>query len=227
MSILVGCDPEVFIWSKTSFINPHSYLPGTRLQPHLTEYGCLYSDGLRYKFNITPAANQNLFVRNVKNTFAELQNVVSKIDAKVLVTPWAVFPRHDWVRFPAKHKLTDSNCEYNKKGDITWPVNLSQKDWRIAGGHVHIGWDDDIPINDADHRSKCRRIADSCSFNRQFKSHSIMERKRELVIGDSPWRPKPYGIELRAPSARWIKSEESMREIYFTLRNYSFGIIGE
>jgi hypothetical protein len=228
MRILLGCDPEAFVWDRKKFINPHEILPGTKETPHKTEFGSLYSDSLRYKFNIIPTYNQDHFVRNIRNTMNEMENVVKKIDKslKVLFTPWALFDQVEYTKFKIVHKNWDQGSEWNQKGEICFPQNLNDKNFRIAGGHVHLGWAEAIPAGNAEHRDTCRRIAETCGQHDLFKPNSVFERKRLLSIGKQVFRPKPYGMELRYVSSRWIKHTETIKQMYFVLNNYAHAVLG-
>lgn len=226
--ITVGCSVKLFVWDKTKAIPVYKFLPGTRESPHQLAYGSSMVDELSYKFETNPATNEHQFYRNIKESIKELEGLLNKVNPEYsfINTPFCSFEKEDFDNLPDEFKEIDLTPEYSDSGSIQFPIT-STKDhpYRIGGSTISIGWTKGVSSENESHFRVCSRVARNFTYHEFFKPKTLLERKRLLYKNsNNAFRPKPYGLELRGPSARWIKTESSIKRMFFVVQNHSYEI---
>lgn len=82
-----------------------------------------------------------------------------------------------------------------------------EKPIRTAGGHIHIGWGEDININSPHHIKMCCEAARQLDLAIGLWSldHDVEGMERRKMYGaPGAFRPKSYGIEYRTLSNFWV-----------------------
>lgn len=229
MSIKIGCDPESFIIDgKGEFVPAYGIIPGDKENPYPVDGGAIQVDGLAVEFNIHPAESADEFVNNIRRVLFQIDEIIHSVDKDFSIrhTPIAKFRETVWSITPEQCKELGCLPDYNVKGDINEnpTMKLENNPIRTAAGHIHIGWLDEL-LNDpmeGDHFGTCLDIAQGF-----FKGHlstfvpnTPEEEERMKYYGHSgSFRPKKYGIELRAPSNLWVRSEETQRLVFNQARS--------
>jgi hypothetical protein len=102
---------------------------------------------------------------------------------------------------------------------------------RTAAGHIHIGFKDELVEDPMEmgHFMTCLYIAKG--FHDQppmmYRAQSKEERDRLEYYGHTgSFRPKKYGVELRAPSNLWVRSEETQKEMFNQTRERFRDLVG-
>lgn len=211
MSIKVGADPELFAINKdTGNVEPvHTWLPGTKANPHKVNGGAVQVDGFAAEFNIDPAENGEEFndhIRSVLNELGKLKPKTVSLHAK----PFVYINERIWQNTPQEYKELGCSPDWDSEGNILFDKGTAKRmdgaKARTGSGHIHIGWGDKLIIDDA-HLNDCRMVARI--FDTYFRGHILHPSSftsREAYYGKpTAHRPKPYGVELRVPSNHWLR----------------------
>src|SRR3546814_12280247 len=95
MQILVGCDPEIFMFKNGVPVSAHNAVPGTKYDPYKVKNGAVQVDGMALEFNIDPSHTEEEFVSSVQSVLATLKEMVPGYD--LVATPVAEFG-FDYIR---------------------------------------------------------------------------------------------------------------------------------
>jgi hypothetical protein len=235
-TIRIGADPEGFIVDKAgTFIPATGIIPGDKHNPYKIEHGAVQVDGVAVEFNIDPAENEEEFNRNVVAVTQQIDTMIKKVDKDYTVswTPVARFRKDIWTMIPEDNKVLGCDPDFNIEGQVNInPTEALEGDTlRTAAGHIHIGFRDELIDNpmEADHFEDCLYFARE--FHKKglslYTPHTEEEQERLIYYGHSgSFRPKKYGVELRAPSNLWVGREETRRLIFNQTRNTFRELIG-
>lgn len=217
-AVLIGADPELFMKNPNSgaFVSAHGCVPGTKYKPHKVPLGAVQIDGTALEFNIDPAATVDEFVNNIQSVRKTIAGYVPGYN--VVAEPVAIYDKEyfEWeVPGSAKELGCDPDfCGWT--GHVNPRPEPGNKPMRTAAGHIHIGWTEDKDVYDKDHFDLCSRIARQMDY--YLGIHSLLwdtdGTRRELYGKAGAFRPKPYGVEYRVLSNRWLTSEGLIRWVY-------------
>lgn len=222
--VLVGCDPEYFITDGYDFYPACGHLPGTKYEPYEVEDGTVQVDGLAFEMGIKPARNADEFVNRIKKVHGQMNEMVHKAFSKehyICTVPFVKFDKEVFEALPQEYKVLGCLPDYTSDGEQQVPPEgLENEPFRTASGHVHIGWTQDQDPQDPEHIDECMKTARIHGVGAFFKPTTMLEHKRLKYYGShNAFRPKPYGVELRAPSNRWLSKETDIRKMYNFIRN--------
>lgn len=216
LDIKFGADPEVFIGDpKTaSFVSAHPYLPGTKQDPYKVPHGAVQVDGMAAEFNIDPADNYEEFQHNLDSVQNTLKGMIG--DHQFLDSASVFFSEGFAKTIPPENILLGCDPDYNA---WTMDENISPDGaalMRTAGGHVHIGGFPTDDVDDWGHFQTCARLARL--MDRHLGVYSILwdkDDKRRAMYGKAgSFRPKPYGMEYRTLSNKWIFNPKLVKFVY-------------
>lgn len=216
--ILLGADPELFMKSPNTgaFVSAHDCVPGTKYEPFKVPFGAIQVDGTALEFNIDPAHTVDEFVNNINAVRKTLESYVPGYN--VVAEPVALYDKDYFMwEVPAEAHTLGCDPDYNGwTGDQNPRPDPSGKPLRTAAGHIHIGWGEGFDVFDSDHFKYCARVARQMDY--YLGIYSLIWDKdptrRELYGKAGAFRVKPYGMEYRVLSNRWLASEELMRWVY-------------
>lgn len=222
--VMLGSDPELFLTIGGKFISAAGLFPGTKSEPFKIEKGAVQVDGNALEFNIHAAESEDEFNLNIETVLKQLDEMVKLVDKdiKMEFVPVAEFAMDDWNRIPESAKELGCSPDFNIHGDEN--PNPSEKIYNIpirtAAGHIHIGWGNHLDIAPkSSHFEDCVYVAKKFHTTGLFKPETKEEYKRLEYYGmNGSFRPKPYGIELRSPSNRWVPHEVTRRQMYRDIR---------
>lgn len=218
MRTTIGCDPELFIQEGYDYISAHGLLPGTKQEPYKVERGAVQVDGMAFEFNIDPAKSADEFDRNIKTVIAQMEEMLRKIDKglKLAYIPFAKFQAKYFATQPPESKELGCDPDYTFAGaQQSPPPWLVEKPFRTASGHIHIGWTEDMRPFHPDHFAECMQIAGAFRGEDFFIPRTLLEKKRFEYYGkNGAFRPKSYGVELRAPSNRWVAKADTRIKVF-------------
>jgi len=226
MAILLGADPELFIVDKAgTFISAHDIIPGSKKSPFQVECGAVQPDGVAAEFNIDPAETEDQFNRNIETVLKQMDEMVKKVDKDLILrfVPLAKFSERVWSSVPDQAKVLGCDPDFNVHGEVNEnPImRLEDRPIRTAAGHVHIGWTNVDDPTVRDHFEDCLYIAQGF-YNAHllsFSPNTQDEQERLRYYGHSgSFRPKKYGVELRAPSNVWVSEEKLRRKMFNEVR---------
>ena len=225
----IGCDPELFVWSKDqeTFVSAHNMFPGTKHEPFKLTHGAVQVDGMAVEFNTDPALAEDEFVHNVVETIREVKTFLPS-GYVLKAVPTAVFDPVYFNSVPeeAKELGCDPDFNYSLMRFNTTPIMPNNT--RFAGGHIHIGWEDEgVSVDDPLHIKACalmgRVFTDTLRSKRgspqnRFLLNPYTKNRRLLTWRSSRYsrgmRAKPYGVEIRDPSNAWVLKEDLIRFMF-------------
>jgi hypothetical protein len=220
--ILIGCDPELFVFSGDTPVSAHDLLPGTKHNPCTVPKGAVQVDGVAAEFNITPASTGREFVASIRNVVRILDKMVKVKNPNFVLraVPSVTFDKDYFANLPADAKALGCEPDYNA---YTLDVNKkpeTTKPFRTGSGHIHIGWEgcnqDDLSYIDT-----CTGLVKELDFGlyRQSLAWDSDETRMELYGQPGAFRFKPYGLEYRVLSNRWLINEGLTRFVYDATKN--------
>lgn len=221
-TVLVGADPELFMRHPDSgdFVSAHDRIPGTKWEPHKVPFGAVQVDGMALEFNIDPASTVDQFIHNIQSVRETMVNMVPGYN--VVAESTARF-QPDYFKFEVPSTAKELGCmpDYNGWTEEVNPRPDPQGEpFRTASGHLHIGWGEGFDVEDKEHFQLCCKVARQLDY--YLGMYSLLWDKdgtrRSLYGKAGAFRPKPYGMEYRVLSNRWLDNEHLMRWIYNTIQ---------
>jgi len=214
MQFLIGCDPEVFVKKGGQFMSAFGLIEGDKKNPQKVRSGAVQVDGMALEFNIDPAKNEDEFAFNVQDVYEQLKLMVPEFE--VVASPVAHFTEEYMKQQPPA--ALELGCDPDFNG-WTGTVNVKPnalRPMRTASGHIHIGWTNDADVSDAVHREQSLSAARQMDFYLGLPSlmYDDDKERREMYGKAGCLRFKPYGMEYRTLSNRWLSSEKLMRFVY-------------
>lgn len=222
--IKIGADPEGFLVDGNGeFVPAIGIIPGDKKTPFKVQNGAVQVDGVAVEFNIDPAETEEQFSYNMSSVLRQIDDIIKKVDTGLSVrwTPVARFKEEIWNRIPNNSKVLGCDPDYNVNGEVN--VNpteaLEGSTLRTAAGHIHIGFRDELLKNpmEMDHFSDCLYIAQGF-FNGHVPAYIPKTEDEVLRMRyyghHGSFRPKPYGVELRAPSNWYVADEKGRKAIF-------------
>lgn len=215
LQVQIGIDPECFIKEKSTgrIVSAHDLLPGTKDKPYPVEHGAVQVDGVAAEFNITPSLDAQSFTTSISAVTGKLQSMIGD-KYELLWEPVCDFPEDYFKTLPEGVRELGCNPDFNAwTGQVNpRPDGLSTL-MRTAAGHVHIGWypkGKEVDPTDPVHFDDCRAVAKQLDY--YLGMYSLMwdpdTRRRNLYGKAGSFRPKPYGMEYRALSNVWLRSQK-------------------
>jgi hypothetical protein len=214
-TIKIGADPEFFVRKFGKLLSAHGLIPGSKERPYLVNKGAVQVDGMALEFNIDPAESYSQFEENMSTVFGEIQKMIPGYE--IFVEPVADFGL-DYIKAQPK-EASDLGCSpdynaYTKQANPRPDVNTP---FRTASGHVHIGWTDEpVDISDEGHLEACRALTKTLDLYLGVPSlvWDTDDRRRSLYGAAGAFRPKPYGMEYRVLSNKWINTPHLRALVY-------------
>ena len=205
MHLTIGADPEFFLKLDGQFVSAHDIVPGTKYKPYPLSKGAVQADGTAVEFNITPASSKKEFVDNILTTLLEVREMVPK-EYEFSFIPSVEYNPEYFQTIPVRFRRLGCDPDFNayKEGKVN-PKPDDTLTLRTGAGHLHLGWGEGI-------RQTKDHIWDCCTLV-QALDNSLgraaldwdRDRKRTLLYGaPGAFRPKPYGVEYRVLSNKWL-----------------------
>ena len=225
LPVLVGADPELFMKHPDTgeFISADDLdggprIPGTKIEPYKVPYGAVQIDGTALEFNIDPAKTVDEFLHNITAVRKTISEMVPGYN--VVAEPVARF-NPDYFKFQVPSHALELGCMPDFNGwtmDVNPRPDPQGEPLRTASGHIHIGWTEGQDVEEQAHYLKC------CQFARQLDYYLGMYSlfwdkdgtRRKLYGRAGAFRPKPYGLEYRVLSNRWLDNPELIKWVYNT-----------
>lgn len=214
MKILVGADPELFLYNENDnkFISGHEYIPGTKKSPYKMKYGTIQLDGMAAEFNIDPAETAEEFENNINSTINNMYHFIPK-HVTLRAVPAVFFDKKYMKSVPEKCLELGCDPDYNAYTGEANPRPDQNKTMRTGSGHVHVGWTSGVEDpTDIGHFSMCCDLAREldCTLGitlaKLFEHYEVEDRRREMYGQAGCFRPKSYGVEYRTPSNLWVSA---------------------
>lgn len=224
----IGADPEFFVQRYGKLVSAYGLVPGTKAAPHRVPRGAVQVDGMALEFNIDPATNFSDFEESMTSVMASILKMVPGYE--VFAEPVPPKPGYlplaksvadfglEYIQSqPDEAKELGCMPDYNAYTKQPNPRPAAETPFRTASGHVHIGWTNEpVDINDESHLEACRALTKALDL--YLGTVSLLwdkeDRRRELYGAAGAFRPKPYGMEYRVLSNKWINNP-TLRKLVF------------
>jgi hypothetical protein len=218
-STLIGADPEFFLKDVASGDKPygaHHFLDrfGDKENPIPCPDGATQVDGLAMEFNILPAATKEEFAARIRNVMGQIRdNLPPNIICDI--SPTVVFDFEDFEEFPFEAKMLGCEPDFDAYRDSR-PNEINElaiwEPMRTAAGHVHVG---SPYLADADQRILEAFVKELDAVLYPMSFYWDDDQTRRTMYGKpGSYRPKPYGLEYRVLSNRWLASPELMEYVF-------------
>lgn len=221
--VTIGADPELFVLKGDQFISGHTFKMGTKKKPRKLEHCHVQNDGLALEFNVNPSRFQMEFLMNVKHALRNLDEEVKKIDPEcsIRAIPTAHFDKDYLAKLPASVRALGCNPDFNGYTLQENPPPDEAKSFRTGAGHVHIGWCENERVQDPEHFVFCARLARELDYYLGLPSLLWdKDQERRALYGQAgAFRPKPYGMEYRVLSNKWLNTENLVRKVFINAMN--------
>lgn len=202
MEISIGADPEVFLLDKqNNWTTAFNKIKGTKYDPYPVEEGAIQVDGTAAEFNIDPCYSSKEFCSRIDKVLNLLkQHSDCEIDENV-TRHWGILLENmtDVERqLGCEPDFNAYTLKHNTKPDVDTP-------FRTAGGHVHVGYTRNIPIDEGfiQFNAEIVKVLDE-----RLGVASLLwdndSKRRELYGKAGSFRPKHFGVEYRPLSNSWI-----------------------
>ncbi len=209
MKILLGCDPEVFVFNKKRkcYVPACGMVEGTKEAPQEVPFGAVQVDGLALEFNTAPASNESQWLAYTNAVYGKLQTMIPK-DCELHTVPVAHFQKKDFDKAPKESKLLGCDPDFN-----AWTREQNEIDpgkagllMRTGAGHIHIGWTEGMSPQNMDHFEDCVRAVKQLDYYLGLYSlgWDTDQQRRTLYGQAGAFRVKPYGVEYRVLSNKWM-----------------------
>lgn len=219
----IGCDPEFFVSKDGKPYAAIDLVPGNKEAPYKVDSGAVQVDGLALEINTNPVPSDDFKAFN-EAILKVLKTTHAMVKAKDPTLAFNIVPSvefekgyYDSLPESAKELGCDPDfCAYSEDPFEANPRPDGDSGLRGAGGHIHIGWGADIPLDHPDHIEICRQFIRNLDIYVGLGMTIIdTDEKRRQVYGKAgAYRPKSYGVEYRTPSNAWLVSEGTRRFIH-------------
>jgi len=199
-----GADPEFFLLRNKQHVSAIGLVGGTKDEPRpLAKEGCaVQEDNVSVEFNIAPSHNHKEFIEQIQYVLAEIHKELPQYE----------FSQESAVLFNQEELWHPQAMEFGCEPDFNaWTKEINPRPCatdatlRSAGGHVHVGTDQD-PI-------EVIRAMDLFLGVPSVEMDAGTLR-RQLYGKAGAFRPKSYGCEYRTLSNFWIWSEKTMEWVF-------------
>lgn len=212
----IGADPEFFVKKFGKLHSAHGLIPGTKEAPFKVPKGAVQVDGMALEFNIDPANDYTQFEDNMTTVMDSIMGMIPGYE--VFVEPVADFGLEYIQSQPKEASELGCSPDFNAYTKMANPRPNADTPFRTASGHVHIGWTTEaVDINNEGHLEACRALTKALDVYLGIPSLAWDndDRRRSLYGAAGAFRPKPYGMEYRVLSNKWITQPHLRKLVYF------------
>lgn len=227
--LLIGTDPEFFLFKDGKPISGHGLIPGTKDKPHtMTHETTCQLDGVACELGIKAAADCATFSNRIQSALNFAESMLPR-GTVLKPVPSVFFDKTYYDKeIPEDCKVlgcTPDRDAYNdgKINPIPSIVSNINGVMRTGGGHIHFGWTKNEDVNSEDHINNCilviRNIDYLFTFYERLWDNDVQ--RRQMYGKPGAFRVKPYGCEYRSPSNAWLRNPQTQRFV-FELARYAF-----
>jgi len=236
-----GTDPEFFVEDKNGkVISPHHLTTGTKKNPEAipnSGWSCQI-DGMALEFNSPVFYSFSTLAYEVRKFLSSraLLDFLSErnggeqvcLSDKICHT----FDEDVWDSAPDSSKELGCNPDFDAyTGEMNpKPVPANER-FRTVSGHLAIGWIEGFSWHDditQEHFDVCRHLVRnfvSLGYLDKLTDISKLEQedvRRSLYGQPGAFRPKPFGVEWRAPSNYWCRAQGVQRKVFYDYLNEEY-----
>lgn len=231
--LLIGADPEVFVVNpEGKFISAHAMCKGTKEKPEPVKNGAVQVDGTALEFNIDPADNPEDFAFRISSVMDILKGYIPE-GCTIAATPVAKFGHEYLATLPESATELGCNPDFNAWTSLENPRPDAKMDFRTGSGHVHIGWNHLLGVGSFDptspeHKETCELFVKELDYALGVPSllYDKDKIRRKLYGKAGAYRPKPYGMEYRVLSNRWLRDPQLMAWVFNNVKQAYDNLVG-
>lgn len=214
-NIMLGADPEFFIRDKATkkIVSAHDLLPGTKDKPSKVPYGAIQVDGTAAEINIEPTSNTDTFWEYNKSVMAQVKALIGE-GREIVIDSVAQYEPAYFSSLPDKARELGCDPDYNawtgRQNEM--PDSVTFPTTRFAGGHIHTSWTKGQKIEGVHVKDAFVAAKQLDAYVGIFCAMWDSDSRRRVQYGKAgACRVKPYGVEYRVPSNKWLRSSENAR----------------
>lgn len=208
-NVTLGADPELFFLKNKKPHSVEGLIGGTKENPiPLTRKGFfLQEDNVMAEFNIPPSNNKEDFSNNIKYALDQIDTIAKVNDCELSIIPSLEFDKkqlntEQGMLFGCASDENAYTLETNPRVEILENI-------RVAGGHIHIGYDNP---NSETNISIIRALDIFLGLPSLIEDKNT--KRREYYGSAGSYREKSFGVEYRVLSNFWIKSDSSRKWVF-------------
>ena len=226
-----GTDNELMIFGNNGEVmSALDIIPGRKQSPTKIKHGDMQADNVNAELNTIPVQSFDEFVKTWTGVVTETQDYVrNKTGAdKAVLRALASYDFPDNLLDNEEARVFGCEPDFNS---YTMSLNKAPncaiaKNLRTAGGHIHIGMDDDVDHEFmVDSFGKVRMVLAMDLFvgllMTKLDNGPESKRRRTLYGGAGAHRPKIYGVEYRPLSNFWCR-DQRLADMTFDLTQEAF-----
>jgi len=215
MSFTIGTDPELFTRRQGKISSVAGLLGCSKSEKlHLSQNVRLQEDNVLAEFDINPCKGFEQFDATVQEGLDLTQALLAKHGLEIANGVSShIFSEEEMKSFHKSAFEFGCTPDYNAfTGRQNASPSAADPGLRTAGGHIHIGYAETIPVT----KQNQLTAGVLCDY---FHSLPAMfmdgdERRKELYGKAGAIRFKDYGIEYRSLSNFWVTDKNLRRVIY-------------
>ncbi len=215
MQIKIGADPELFAKDMTgSIVSVHDLLPGTKHDPYPVPMGAVQVDGTAAEFNIEPATTFEQFDTSIVSVVNSMQEMLPGLT--LVSEPVAHFDPVYFNGLPPQAVELGCNPDFNAYTMRENPIPDASRMFRTGSGHIHIGWTEGADPFEYNHYMSCVQLVKHLDWYLGYNSlqWDPDNTRRDLYGKPGAFRPKPYGVEYRVLSNKWVLDQRLRRAVW-------------
>lgn len=217
--ITIGADPELFVRNtKTGqFVSGHGMISGTKKEPYKILNGAVQVDGTALEFNIDPCSTVQEFLDKITAVRASMQGMIP--GHELVNVPSVCYDPEYYKTIPDDAKAMGCDPDFSAyTGNVNPRPTKLDPTLHAAGGHVHIGWTNNVDPHDPIHFRDCMKLVKQLDVYLGIPSllYDKDKLRRQIYGAPGSFRPKPYGVEYRTLSNAWLATPGLIQWVYNT-----------
>jgi len=205
--ITIGADPEFFLFRDGEPVSAHDIVPGTKKHPQPLKDGvAVQADGTAVEFNIPICKTTDEFVSSLHSALRQIRKIIPK-KYEFKFTPTVEYNKEYFQKLP--RIATEIGCSmdyqaYHRGRRRSPPAYIGSL--CAGGGHLHIGWGEDLNTESPGHLFDCCELIKSVdTYFKSYEKFWDKDVRRKGLYGTlGAFRPKTYGVEYRGLSNAWL-----------------------
>ncbi len=177
-------------------------------------------DNVLVELNTKPADSEDEFVEIMAEAIKSTNDIVKVSGLELHLQASAEFPAKELQCEESRIFGCDPDFNAWKLEINEVPAGASERPFRSAGGHLHVGMSSNEPLNailadDYGKVSVVKALDVFCGITSVFiDKDDTAPARRALYGGAGAHRPKSYGVEYRALGNWWLRSPKYARLVY-------------
>lgn len=208
-SILLGCDPELFLVKNGKVVGAEKVIPKEGLRSTFNNASVVI-DGVQVELHPNPSQCRQSLSLFLMSSLEALQRRINEVDPEIRVSfdPHVEVSETELDSLSPECKLLGCSPSLNIYGFSDLGVDPATYRRRSAGGHIHIGFTSgkDSPLWNC--RERVVAVLDVLlgSFCVMLDRDPYAAERRKVYGRAGEYRLPPHGLEYRTLSNFWLRS---------------------